>query len=144
MSMPMVETSRTTLSGAASRREDAFWNAVRSRDRAFDGAFVFAVRTTGVYCRPSCASRAAKREHVSFYPSAEMAARAGYRACKRCRPEKLGAPDPQVEAVRRACERIDLWFEHRHFEKQTRSHFKKGLIRFHYVSDSLRLTNPPN
>ena len=73
---------------------------------AFDGAFFFAVSTTGVYCRPSCASRPAKRENVSFFATAEAAERAGYRACKRCRPDKLGAPDPQVEAVRRACERI--------------------------------------
>ena len=79
---------------------------MRRRDRAFDGAFFFAVRTTGVYCRPSCASRPAKRENVSFFATGEAAERAGFRACKRCRPEKLGAPDPQVEAVRRACERI--------------------------------------
>ena len=79
---------------------------MRRRDRAFDGVFFFAVRTTGVYCRPSCASRPAKRENVSFFATGEAAERAGYRACKRCRPEKLGAPDPQVEAVRRACERI--------------------------------------
>ena len=79
---------------------------MRRRDRAFDGVFVFAVKTTGVYCRPSCASRPAKRENVSFFATGEAAERAGYRACKRCRPEKLGAPDPQVEAVRRACERI--------------------------------------
>jgi AraC family transcriptional regulator of adaptative response/methylated-DNA-[protein]-cysteine methyltransferase len=106
MSMPMIESSRPNLPHAASRREDAYWEAVRRRDRAFDGAFVFAVNTTGVYCRPSCASRPAKRENVSFFETVEAAERAGFRACKRCRPEKLGAPDPQVEAVRRACERI--------------------------------------
>ena len=54
----------------------------------------------------SCASRAAKRENVSFYATAEAAERAGYRACKRCRPDKLGAADPKVEAVRKACEMI--------------------------------------
>ncbi len=106
MSMPMIESSRPNLPQAASRREAAWREAVRRRDRAFDGAFVFAVRTTGVYCRPSCASRPAKRENVSFFATGEAAERAGFRACKRCRPEKLGAPDPQVEAVRRACERI--------------------------------------
>ena len=106
MSMPMIESSRPNLPQAASRREAAWREAVRRRDRAFDGAFVFAVKTTGVYCRPSCASRPAKRENVSFFLTGEAAERAGFRACKRCRPEKLGAPDPQVEAVRRACERI--------------------------------------
>jgi site-specific DNA recombinase len=60
--------------------------------------------------------------------------------------ERLVDADPAVarEALGRACERIDLWWEHRHFQKQTRSYFKKGLIRFHDVSDSLRLTNRPN
>ena len=106
MSMPMVESSRPNPPCAASHREEAWREAVRRRDSAFDGAFLFAVKTTGVYCRPSCASRPAKRENISFYLSAEAAERAGYRACKRCRPDKLGAPDPQVEAVRRACERV--------------------------------------
>jgi AraC family transcriptional regulator, regulatory protein of adaptative response / methylated-DNA-[protein]-cysteine methyltransferase len=102
----MVETTPTDISSAAARADEARWEAVRRRDSAFDGKFFFAVRTTGVYCRPSCASRAAKRENVSFYATTEAAERAGYRACKRCRPDRLGAPDPKVEAVRRACERI--------------------------------------
>jgi AraC family transcriptional regulator, regulatory protein of adaptative response / methylated-DNA-[protein]-cysteine methyltransferase len=106
MSMPMIEASRSNLPYAASGREDAFWEAVSRRDRTQDGSFFFGVSTTGVYCRPSCASRPAKRENVSFFATAEAAERAGYRACKRCRPDKLGAPDPQVQAVRRACERI--------------------------------------
>src|SRR5271168_2513935 len=105
MSMPMIEMSRPSLSGAASRREDAFWDAVSRRDRAFDGKFLFAVRTTGVYCRPSCASRPAKRENVSFFDTGAQAEKAGYRTCKRCRPDKLNAPDPQIEAIKRACER---------------------------------------
>jgi AraC family transcriptional regulator, regulatory protein of adaptative response / methylated-DNA-[protein]-cysteine methyltransferase len=106
MSVPMIETSPSRIPSATARAEARWWDAVSRRDPAFDGAFVFAVRTTGVYCRPSCASRPAKRENVSFFSSAEAAERAGYRACKRCRPDKLGAPDPQVEAVKRACARI--------------------------------------
>jgi AraC family transcriptional regulator of adaptative response/methylated-DNA-[protein]-cysteine methyltransferase len=105
MSMPMTETRQPDAPRATARDEER-WEAVLRRDPAFDGKFLFAVRTTGVYCRPSCASRAAKRENVSFYATAEAAQRAGYRACKRCRPDRLGAPDPKVEAVRRACERI--------------------------------------
>ena len=106
MSMPMIETSPLNAARPAARDEDAWWQAVTRRDAAFDGKFFFAVRTTGVYCRPSCASRAAKRENVSFFSSAEAAERAGYRVCKRCRPDRLGAPDPKVEAVKRACEMI--------------------------------------
>jgi AraC family transcriptional regulator of adaptative response/methylated-DNA-[protein]-cysteine methyltransferase len=87
-------------------RDEERWQAVKRRDPAFDGKFFFAVRTTGVYCRPSCASRRAKRENVSFFSTVAEAEKAGYRGCKRCRPDKLGAPDPQVLAVRHACERI--------------------------------------
>jgi len=85
---------------------ERMWEAIRRRDPAYDGRFFVAVRTTGVYCRPSCKSRPAKRENVLFFSTAEAAERAGYRACKRCRPDRLGAPDAQVEAVRRACEKI--------------------------------------
>ena len=104
MSMSMTEASH--VNGAASPHEGVWWDAMRRRDPAYDGAFFVAVRTTGVYCRPSCKSRPARRENVSFFPTAGAAERAGYRACKRCRPDRLGAPDPQVEAVKRACEKI--------------------------------------
>ena len=82
------------------------WDAVRRRDAAFDGAFVFAVKTTGVYCRPSCASRPAKRENVSFFATPAAAERAGFRACKRCRPDRASEPDPHVTLVGRACATI--------------------------------------
>src|SRR6516164_7519467 len=62
------------------------WTAVRQRDRAADGQFVFSVKTTGVYCRPSCAARPARRENVAFHATPADAERAGFRACKRCRP----------------------------------------------------------
>jgi AraC family transcriptional regulator of adaptative response/methylated-DNA-[protein]-cysteine methyltransferase len=106
MSMPMTETRQADTPRAPARDEER-WQAVKRRDPAFDGRFLFAVRTTGIYCRPSCASRPAKRENVSFFSTAAEAEKAGYRACKRCRPDKLGAPDPQVQAVKRACERIE-------------------------------------
>jgi AraC family transcriptional regulator of adaptative response/methylated-DNA-[protein]-cysteine methyltransferase len=102
----MIEMSPSIIPSPVAPPEQVWWEAVRRRDRAYDAAFVFAVSTTGVYCRPSCASRPAKRENVSFFLTAEAAQRAGYRACKRCRPDKLGAPDPRVEAVKRACKRI--------------------------------------
>jgi AraC family transcriptional regulator, regulatory protein of adaptative response / methylated-DNA-[protein]-cysteine methyltransferase len=106
MSMAMTETRRPDTAKAP-RDEARWWEAVTRRDPAFDGKLVFAVRTTGVYCRPSCASRPARRENVTFFPTAAEAEEAGYRACKRCRPDRLGAPDPQVEAIARACERIE-------------------------------------
>ena len=103
MSMSMTETAHPGAARAPAPDEER-WQAVRRRDGAYDGRFVFAVSTTGIYCRPSCASRPAKRENVAFFPTAAEAEKAGYRACKRCRPDKLGAPDPRIEAVRRACE----------------------------------------
>jgi AraC family transcriptional regulator of adaptative response / DNA-3-methyladenine glycosylase II len=66
---------------------DRCYRAVRSRDARFDGRFVTAVRTTGIYCRPSCPAQTPKRENVLFFPHAAAAAAAGFRACKRCRPD---------------------------------------------------------
>jgi AraC family transcriptional regulator, regulatory protein of adaptative response / methylated-DNA-[protein]-cysteine methyltransferase len=106
MSMPMTETREPNTARAPARNEER-WQAVKRRDPAFDGKFFFAVRTTGVFCRPSCASRPAKRENVSFFSTVAEAEKAGFRACKRCRPDKLGAPDPQIEAVKRACAEIE-------------------------------------
>ena len=66
------------------------WQAFTRRDRAFDGRFVGAVRTTGIYCKPSCPARHPKREHVVFYSDAVAARAAGFRACLRCRPDEVG------------------------------------------------------
>jgi AraC family transcriptional regulator, regulatory protein of adaptative response / methylated-DNA-[protein]-cysteine methyltransferase len=66
---------------------DQAWAAFAARDRAADGRFVVGVRTTGIYCRPSCAARHPKRENVAFYPDRKAAQAAGLRACLRCRPD---------------------------------------------------------
>src|ERR1700758_3128932 len=79
------------------------WRTVLARDRAADGAFVYAVATTGVYCRPSCASRRPKRENVAFFEPPAAARRAGSRACRRCRPDDAAVADPWIEKIRRAC-----------------------------------------
>lgn len=88
--------------------EQQYWNAVAGRSRAADGAFVYAVSTTGIYCRPSCPSKRPRRENVQFFPLPEAAEQAGYRACRRCHPEQLPATDPAAERVRRACRMIDV------------------------------------
>jgi AraC family transcriptional regulator, regulatory protein of adaptative response / methylated-DNA-[protein]-cysteine methyltransferase len=87
------------------------WQAVTSRARSADGAFVYAVNTTGIYCRPSCPSRRPRRENVRFFPQPEAAERAGYRACRRCHPQAQQASDPGGEQVRRACDLIDQALE---------------------------------
>ncbi|MEM5316313.1 bifunctional DNA-binding transcriptional regulator/O6-methylguanine-DNA methyltransferase Ada [Paraburkholderia sp. JHI869] len=80
------------------------WQAVTSRDASVDGAFFYGVRTTGVFCRPSCASRLPRRENIEFFAEADDARAAGYRECKRCRP---GGLPRELEIVRRACEALD-------------------------------------
>ena len=79
------------------------WAALASRDTSADGAFVYAVRTTGVYCRPGCASRMPRRENVAFYPDPAAAEAAGVRPCKRCRPNEASVAERQVAAIGRAC-----------------------------------------
>jgi AraC family transcriptional regulator, regulatory protein of adaptative response / methylated-DNA-[protein]-cysteine methyltransferase len=81
----------------------ARWNAVAGHDRDADGLFVYAVRSTGVYCRPSCPSRRPRRDRVSFFDTPDEARGAGFRPCRRCRPDGAAAPDPWVDKIRRAC-----------------------------------------
>src|SRR5438445_617712 len=88
--MLMTATMRGT-EDAAEVAEAARWRAVLDRDRRGDGRFVFAVRTTGVYCRPSCPARRPRRENVAFFALPEAAEQAGFRSCRRCRPPPIGA-----------------------------------------------------
>lgn len=69
---------------------DTAWAAFVARDRSLDGHFVGAVKTTGIYCKPSCPARRPLRENMSFYPAAALARAAGYRACLRCKPDEVG------------------------------------------------------
>jgi len=85
----------------------ARWQAVQSRDRSADGAFVYAVRSTGIYCRPSCPSRKPRREQVIFFALAEAAEQKGFRPCQRCRPRTVQLSDPRIAAVARVCREID-------------------------------------
>ncbi|HEX2037090.1 MAG TPA: bifunctional DNA-binding transcriptional regulator/O6-methylguanine-DNA methyltransferase Ada [Chloroflexota bacterium] len=84
------------------RSDEERWAAVVGRDTRASGAFVYAVKTTRVHCRPGCASRLPRREHVSFFGSSTQAVAAGFRPCKRCRPDLPTPPDPAAEAVARA------------------------------------------
>jgi len=91
--------------------EEQCWSAVERRAREADGVFVYAVRTTQIYCRPSCPSRRPLRRNVEFFPLPEAAERAGYRACQRCKPRDAAAGDPAVDRVRRACRLIERALE---------------------------------
>ena len=83
------------------------WRIVLARDRRYDGDFVYAVRSTGIYCRPSCPSRRPRRSVVRFFPIPEAAEAAGFRACLRCHPGRLHPHDPAVALVRDVCRAID-------------------------------------
>ena len=87
--------------------DDARWAAVQRREPAADGRFYYSVRSTGVYCRPSCASRAALRANVAFHASPAAAEAAGFRPCLRCHPDQPPLAQRQAEAVARACRLID-------------------------------------
>ncbi|MGJ3239256.1 MAG: bifunctional DNA-binding transcriptional regulator/O6-methylguanine-DNA methyltransferase Ada [Anaerolineae bacterium] len=86
---------------------DICWQAVQESDSAYDGRFVFAVRTTRIYCRPSCPSRLPNRENVRFFALPTTAEAHGYRPCKRCDPARATAHDPQAKQVQAVCDYID-------------------------------------
>jgi AraC family transcriptional regulator of adaptative response/methylated-DNA-[protein]-cysteine methyltransferase len=86
---------------------DPRWTAVSTRDRTFDGTFVYAVTTTGIYCRPGCPSRLAKPANVVFYDTNEAAERAGFRACQRCRPNETSRAEQHTVIVADACRLIE-------------------------------------
>jgi AraC family transcriptional regulator of adaptative response/methylated-DNA-[protein]-cysteine methyltransferase len=92
---------------AAFATDDARWEAIVRRDRAAEGAFVYGVATTGVCCRPACASRRPNRANIAFFASFADAARAGYRACKKCRPDEPADASAARDLVVRACRMID-------------------------------------
>jgi len=85
---------------------DDAWGAVLRRDASRDGHFVYAVTSTGIFCRPSCPSRRPRRDRVKFFPSGEVAQDAGFRACLRCRPLEQASPDTD-EPIARACAVLD-------------------------------------
>jgi len=102
----VIERPATTMD------EETMWQAVLGRDTRFDGNFVYAVQSTGVYCRPGCPARRPRREQVSFYATCDETEKAGYRACKRCRPqEEALALSARVEVVERACRLIESTIE---------------------------------
>ena len=102
---PSDDVRGTGRSGNAPGNNDQ-WQAVLARDFNSDGKFVFAVSSTGIYCRPSCPSRRPRRENVSFFRTPDAAEKSGYRACLRCRPKAIG-PNRQIEMVKAICRYIE-------------------------------------
>src|SRR5262245_11808710 len=86
---------------------DERWNAIVRRDRHADGRFCYSVKTTGVYCRPSCAARLPLRRNVAFHETCEAAERAGFRPCQRCKPNGPGLGAVHARVVAEACRVIE-------------------------------------
>ena len=129
-------TTAKTAEQAATTLADPRWSAVLARDAAADGRFVYSVRTTGVYCRPSCPSRRARPENVCFHASGAEAEQAGFRPCQRCQPQQPAPAAQQAARIAEACrileseeppalaelaERVGLsaWHFHRLFKQHT-------------------------
>ena len=102
-----MKTTSKSIALAAATVADPRWAAVIARDPAADGAFLYSVRTTGVYCRPSCAARQARPEHVAFHLTAADAERAGFRPCLRCRPDLPPRVEQHAATVARLCRFIE-------------------------------------
>src|SRR5277367_6270556 len=105
-----MNATQTQIAGGGANRIaelDSRWLAVQSRNRVADGAFVYAVRSTGIYCRPSCPSRKPRRAQVVFFRMPAQAERAGFRACRRCRPHEAKPADPHAADVARICRHIE-------------------------------------
>jgi AraC family transcriptional regulator of adaptative response/methylated-DNA-[protein]-cysteine methyltransferase len=124
----MPATKNILRTSPAFRTDDEKWQAVLRRDSAADGQFYFSVRTTGVYCRPSCAARVARRENVRFHATIAEAESCGFRACKRCKPKEARLRERQAAAVAEACRRIENASEPPSLEDLANA---AGLSRFH-------------
>lgn len=99
-------TGQRSTGGRSTEQDARLWSAVLARDTTHDGKFVFAVSSTGVYCRPSCPARRPRRENVTFFRRPDQAERAGYRACLRCRPRSLSG-NTQLDEVKCICRFIE-------------------------------------
>jgi AraC family transcriptional regulator of adaptative response/methylated-DNA-[protein]-cysteine methyltransferase len=102
-----MSMSANKMELAAATERDPRWAAVVARSAEADGSFFYSVRTTGVYCRPTCASRRARPENVRFHATREDAERAGFRPCQRCKPDRASLADRHAAQVTRACRLIE-------------------------------------
>src|SRR6476660_6886016 len=103
----MDETRSAVMSNVVRLDVDSAWAAFERRDRGWDGRVIGAVKTTGIYCKPSCPARRPKREHVEFFAAAEEARAAGYRACLRCKPDEVGRDREAVAKAARIIEQAE-------------------------------------
>ena len=111
--------------------DNARWSAVVARNQAFDGAFVYCVKTTKIFCRPICKARLARRSNVEFYGSAAEAQTAGYRACKRCQPQ-LSSFTPEADKIKKACDLLRTLPDHAPLPGLQQLAKEAGLTKHHF------------
>jgi len=108
----MVIESAAMRQQSGSGYEEIFWQAVLHRNPSFNGLLFYGVRSTGIYCRPTCPSRKPQRHRVCFFNSAQNAEAAGYRPCKRCHPDQSTVPNATTAKVLTVCHYIEAHIEH--------------------------------
>jgi AraC family transcriptional regulator, regulatory protein of adaptative response / methylated-DNA-[protein]-cysteine methyltransferase len=123
-----MRASASSEQRAATVLADPRWAAVADRDAEADGRFFYSVRTTGVYCRPSCPSRRARPENIAFYATAADAERAGFRACRRCKPDQLSMAAANSAKVAELCRYIETADQAPTLEQLAR---RSGISPFH-------------
>ncbi len=130
-SLPEIKSGhrRKTCTPASYATDEQRWLAVQRRDPRADGQFVYSVASTGIYCRPVCPSRLAMRKHIAFHDSAAAAEQAGFRACRRCRPNGASQAARHAEAAAKACRIIESSETSPALETLANA---VGLSRFHF------------
>jgi AraC family transcriptional regulator of adaptative response/methylated-DNA-[protein]-cysteine methyltransferase len=120
---------KTIMDKPAFNTDEERWDAVQQRTREADGLFYYSVRTTGVFCQPSCPSRGAKRANVAFHTTREQAEAAGFRPCLRCKPDQPPLAERQAAAVAQACRMIDAALDEPDLASLAQA---CGMSRFHF------------
>lgn len=126
---------------ANATEQDPRWAKIIARDATADGQFYYAVKTTGVYCRPSCSARQARPEHVEFYQTTAEAQHAGFRACKRCKPDGAALSEQYAHKVAAVCKLIENTDETLNL-KQLAAHAGMSIYHFHRIFKSVTGLTP--
>lgn len=126
---------------AATTESDSRWAAVAARDPKADGTFYYSVKTTGVYCRPSCAARLARPENIQFHATCKDAEKAGFRACKRCKPNQASLVEQHAAKIAAACRLIESAEEAPNLE-QLANYTGLSVFHFHRVFKAITGLTP--
>jgi AraC family transcriptional regulator of adaptative response/methylated-DNA-[protein]-cysteine methyltransferase len=137
----MMKSAALPAMPAIATERDARWVSVKTRNPHADGTFYYSVTTTGVYCRPSCAARLAKPEHVGFHASRLEAEQAGFRPCKRCKPDLISPRQQRAALIAQACRFIEGSDETPHL-RQLAGHARLSPSHFHRLFKAVTGVTP--